>query len=132
MSSLREVVTQRAGGRCEYCHYPEAVSGGVLHIDHIFPPGQGGSDGPVNRALACPHCNLKKGERTQGADPETGQTVRLFNPRQDCWDDHFRLDRPTGEIAGLTPIGRATVATLGFNDPARVAVRLRLLSANLY
>ena len=47
--------------------------------------------------------------------------MRLFDPRQAKWREHFDWDE--FEIIGLTPIGRATVATLKFNEPRRIRIR---------
>ena len=46
--------------RCAYCHQPATR----WEADHIVPRSRGGSDRPSNLALACPTCNLKKGNRT--------------------------------------------------------------------
>ena len=115
--------------RCEYCRYPEKIHSGVLHFDHIIPPQHGGEHTADNRALACPNCNLRKSDKISGVDPVTGQTVRLFHPRQDKWDEHFVLQRQTGVIEGLTEIGRATVHELGINCSAQVNMRLALIQA---
>ena len=129
--TLRQIVTQRASGQCEYCLYPEKIHSGVLHLDHIIPPQYGGKHTAENRALACQNCNLRKSDKINGVDPVTGQTVRLFHPRQDGWGEHFVLHRPTGVIEGLTEIGRATVHELGMNAPAQVHTRLALIQAKL-
>ncbi len=129
--TLRQLVTQRASGQCEYCLYPEKVHSGRLHLDHIIPPQYGGKHTAENRALACPNCNLRKSDKINGVAPVTGQTVRLFHPRQDKWDEHFVLHRQTGVIEGLTAIGRATAHELGMNHPAQVNMRLALIQAKL-
>jgi len=36
-----------------------------------------------NLALACLHCNQHKGPNIAGRNPETGEIVELFHPRQD-------------------------------------------------
>ncbi len=46
---------------------------------------------------------------------ETGQVVRLFNPRTDDWSTHFRLQ--DGRIIPLTPVVRVTEYLLQFNLP---------------
>ncbi len=45
----------------------------------------------------------------------------LFNPRQDRWEDHFVF--ASGELAGVTPVGRATVRLLNMNAEHRVELR---------
>ena len=49
--------------------------------------------------------------------------TRLFNPCLDPWVDHFQADPEAGEIRGLTPIGRATIARLELNSPAHMTAR---------
>jgi len=74
--------------------------------------------------LACHRCNRFKGPNLTGVDPDSGQITRLFHPRHDSWDEHFRMER--GLIIGLTEIGRTTVALLQMNSPDRLRVRKRL------
>lgn len=69
-----------------------------------------------NLCYACPHCNIAKSNRTTGLDPKTGNIVRLFNPRIDDWDKHFRWHRTWELLVGQTAIGRATIVALNMND----------------
>lgn len=115
-SSLAALVILRAGRRCEYCHAPQQLIGQVFHIDHIHPLSAGGKTLADNLCLACPHCNTAKSDATEGADPKTGKIVRLFNPRLDKWDRHFRWNDDREQLIGRTPIGRATIVTLNMND----------------
>jgi hypothetical protein len=87
-----------------------------LEIEHIVPLSKGGSDGESNLWLACPICNGHKSDKTTGMDPVTGDTVELFNPRQQGWFEHFRWADGGLRIVGLTPAGRATIAALSLND----------------
>ncbi len=128
---LRSVVESQAQERCEYCHYPQKISGGVLHIEHIIPRSARGTDKPDNLALACPRCNGHKSGKVCGFDPVTRQHIPLFHPRRESWVDHFRLDRQTGLINGLTPTGRVTVRELHINEPAAVIMRQLLIAHNL-
>ncbi len=114
--ALCERVRTRAGQR----HAP-FVS---FHIEHIVPRQHGGSDDPSNLALACHRCNLHKGPNLTGIDPESGQIVRLFNPRDAAWEAHFTLQGT--HVVGLTPTGRATVRVLAMNAPERVQLRTEL------
>lgn len=69
-------------------------------------------------------CNRAKGDRTSATDPETGEAVPLFNPRQQCWSEHFRRSDAGLRIVGQTPTGRATVAALHLDDdPDALIVR---------
>ncbi len=80
-----------------------------------------GTDDASNLALSCVHCNLHKGPNLSAIDPETGQIVTLFNPRQELWTEHFTF--VGARIVGLTPAGRATVALFQMNEASRVKLR---------
>ena len=118
----RSLTRARARGLCEYCGIPES-HGFVEHqIDHIVARKHGGSSDLRNLALSCALCNRYKGSDIASFDPETGQIAELFRPRQQSWEQHFRLEYG-GHIIGLTPNGRATAQLLQFNRPARLRER---------
>jgi hypothetical protein len=124
MTSGAEIARQvedRAGGRCEYCRMHQALQGATFHLEHVVPQSRGGSFELTNLAWSCPNCNLKKSNRTEAVDPQTGKTVALFNPRADAWAEHFRLNGY--EIVGQSPIGRATAAVLDLNQARRIMIR---------
>jgi hypothetical protein len=129
--SLRAEVAHRARYHCEYCGYPEAASSTPLEVDHIIPEARGGPTTFNNLALCCRRCNLHKHVKTEAIDPHTGVTVRLFHPRTQQWSEHFTLDRDTGAVRGLTPIGRATVVALVLNAAHALATRQLLLRLRL-
>jgi hypothetical protein len=85
-------------------------------VEHIQPHQDGGSDEDGNLALACRSCNASKFTATTARDPESGQIVRLFNPRIDAWSEHFLVIVASGHIVGLTEVGRATAQRLRLND----------------
>jgi 5-methylcytosine-specific restriction endonuclease McrA len=117
-------VRQAARNRCGYCLSPQHLVMARLEIEHILPVSQGGPSTEDNLWLCCPLCNKAKTDRTTGADPETGQTVRLFNPRTDRWHEHFAWTPDGLRIVGQTPIGRATVTLLHLDsDPDAILVR---------
>jgi len=58
---LRQFVRQRANGGCEYCGLTQEQEPLLFHIEHIVPRQHGGADNDENLALACHHCNLRKG-----------------------------------------------------------------------
>jgi hypothetical protein len=127
--TTRAAVVARAGDRCEYCRLPSRGQVATFPIDHVLPRGSGGTETLDNLALACPHCNAQKWAYTDGSDPDTGQPARLFNPRTDAWEEHFRWSAAEwGILEGTTPIGRATVGRLQMNAPELTVVR-RLLAA---
>lgn len=129
-SALRHTVEERAGGRCEYCLYPQQLSYLAFEVEHIIADKHGGTTTLDNLALACPYCNRYKGSDLGSLDPETGHLTSFFNPRTQDWNDHFRLDG--ARIIPLTPEGRVTVAILRLNHPERVLERQRLIQTGKY
>jgi 5-methylcytosine-specific restriction endonuclease McrA len=123
LRSLRSQVIARARWRCEYCTAPQAGSAYSFHLDHILPRARGGPTVFENLALACAPCNGAKREKINATDPRTREIVRLFNPRIDHWEDHFRWDASRIRIVGRTTIGRATSTALHFNDPLQQEAR---------
>jgi hypothetical protein len=124
MTSATEVARQvevRAGGRSEYCRMHQALQGATFHLEPILPESRGGSSDAANLAWACPGCNLRKSDRTEAVEPQTGAMVPFFNPRAQAWPEHFRFDE--FEIVATTSIGRATAAALNLNDPRRILIR---------
>lgn len=124
--ALRELVRQRAGDRCEYCLLGQRDAELRHHIEHIVARKHDGLHEADNLALACHRCNLHKGSNLSGVDRMSGEVVRLFHPRTDRWDEHFKF---TGaHIEGLTAIGRATVQVLGMNTARRLELRAEIQS----
>lgn len=118
---LEQEVRQRAGDRCEYCRMHQSLQGASFHIEHVIPSSLGGVTETSNLVLACPSCNLHKSSRVEAADPDTAVMSRLFHPRVDGWEEHFRI--AGFRILGITSIGRATVEALQFNHPRRLKIR---------
>jgi hypothetical protein len=79
---------------------------------------------------ACFTCNKKKGPNLSGIDGVTGKLVPLFHPRRHKWSRHFRWQGAL--LAGRTPIGRATIAVLGINQPLRVRLRQELIDEGVF
>ncbi len=79
--------------------------------------------------MACYHCNRFKGPNIAGIDPDSGDLVRLFHPRDDTWADHFRWDG--ARIVGQTAIGRVTVDVLSMNADDLLRLRVELLEEGL-
>ena len=80
---------------------------------------------------------FKKGPNLSGIDPQTGKIIGLFHPRQDEWQEHFSAIIGGAlslgiAIRGLTPVGRATVEVLGFNEEMRQLLRYELWLEGLY
>ncbi|MFA0765761.1 MAG: hypothetical protein BDTLLHRC_000714 [Candidatus Fervidibacter sp.] len=125
--SLRRQVFERAKGRCEYCLSPAAYTMHPFEIDHIIPRSKGGATTLDNLALSC-GCHRFKAARVSGRDPRTGRKVRLFHPRKDRWERHFRWSEDGIRIIGKTSIGRATVAALRLNREELVRLRQLLVA----
>jgi hypothetical protein len=125
-------VAKRAGHICEYCHAPEAVFNLQFEVEHIKPLSRGGDDSKNNLALSCRSCNLYKSDAVSFFDEETRRTSRLFNPRRNLWKNNFKINHQTGEILGLTAIGRATAACLKMNGKIQSAARVQWLKLALF
>jgi len=122
----RTRVWQRADGICEYCRLWQEHEPFVrFQVEHIIPVKHGGADGLHNLALACYFCNTHKSSNLTGIDSRTGRIARLFNPRRQRWERHFRWRG--AKVIGLTPVGRATIAVFGMNLPDRIALRETLI-----
>jgi hypothetical protein len=128
----RQAVFTRARRRCEYCHTPDGFVPGSFAVEHIVPRSKGGRTRLDNLALSCPACNGHKYNKVEGADPLSGTLVTLFNPRQQRWVEHFVWSDDFTLLVGLTPTGRATVATLQMNHEKMVNLRRLLGLAGLH
>ena len=126
----RESVRERAGYRREYCLLAERCSSLPFEMDHVIPEKHGGLTESANLALACCYCNRFKGPNLSGLDPQTRDIARLFHPRRDSWNDHFRWDGVT--LVGMTAVGRATVQVLSVNLPGHLRVRSALRDEGLF
>lgn len=128
--ALRSLVTKRAQNKCEYCLISTEDTFLPFHIDHIISIKHGGANIEENMALACPHCNQHKGSDLATILGSTNDLIRLFNPRNDNWYEHFAIDG--GQIIGKTKIGQATTKLLKFNDQDRLLLRELLAKAGRY
>ena len=126
--AMREFVLQRAHARCEYCATQMAIVV-EMEIDHIVPESAGGATVEENLALACVSCNAHKSNFQRAEDPDSGEQVRLYNPRTDIWAEHFVWQLEGTLISGVTAIGRATVDRLRMNRSAVVSARSHWVQA---
>jgi hypothetical protein len=126
---LREQIRQQAAYRCEYCQTAEWLIGAEHEIDHIKPRSREGLTVFENLCLDCSSCNGYKLAKTYGADPETGEQIPLFHPRQQRWHDHFAWNPEGTQILGLTPCGRTTIEALRLNHPLMSVARSIWVSA---
>ncbi|MEZ4298301.1 MAG: HNH endonuclease [Polyangiaceae bacterium] len=128
-AALRRLVRDRAGGACEYCGLPEALSFSAHDVDHVVSLKHGGWTEEDNLALSCTTCNQHKGTDIASFDATTRSIVPLYNPRQDRWSDHFEVVEH--RIEGRTPEGRATSRLLQWNRLDRISERAALSRAGL-
>ena len=126
-ATVRKRIRDRAGGVCEYCHYPDHACYAPFHCDHCLSRSGGGLTLARNLAWACPYCNGSKGGDAGGFDPATRKTVRLFNPRVDRWTEHFQWAKGGLLIHAITAQGRATIVKLKMNRPSAIEIRRLLL-----
>jgi hypothetical protein len=124
----KQMVIRRARGCCEYCQNQLRFTNQAFSIEHIIPKSRGGKNSLDNLALSCQSCNNHKYTKTTGVDPITGKTVPLYHPRQQSWEEHFAWNDDCTLVIGITPTGRATVATLRLNKSGLVNLR-RILYA---
>jgi HNH endonuclease len=122
---LRSQIEQADRGRCCYCLTQSVNSGIPLSFDHVLPRSRGGATTFENVCLACRSCNEFKSDLTAAIDPLTGDLVPLFNPRQQCWAEHFAWSEDGTRVVGQTAIGRATVLALQMNRAMIVVARRR-------
>ena len=115
-------IRRRSGGCCEYCLIAPDNRTTQLHTDHIIAKKHGGEDTLDNLCSACARCNRYKGTDIAALDPMTEEPTRLYNPREQAWDEHFELQVDM-TITGLTPEGRATAVVLRMNLLRRVIER---------
>lgn len=128
--ALRQLVMQRADGKCEYCLLHEQYGIFSHEIDHIIPEKHRGETIEGNLCYACLDCNRHKGSDFASFDPDTGQVALLYNPRQDSWLDHFYFEE--ARIIPLTATGRVTEFILKLNEAKRLLNRQRLYYLGRY
>ena len=92
-------------------------------MEHILPKSLAGTDDRDNLAASCYRCNEFKGAKTHARDPQTGQLVSLFHPRNQSWLDQFTWSNGGTHIIGVKPTGRATVIALRLNNETVVEAR---------
>lgn len=126
----KETIAKQAGGCCEYCLSQAVFSPDPFSVEHIIPRSRGGENDLSNLALSCQGCNNRKYTSVKAVDPVSGETVPLYNPRQDEWSDHFVWNEDYTLIIGITPTGRATTIKLQLNREGVVNLRRLLVRVN--
>jgi HNH endonuclease len=128
-AAIKDLVHERANGCCEYCQTSEENSGQTLQVDHIYPTGGNGLE---NLCLACWNCNNYKRATTQVIDPETSDSVSIFNPRAQIWSEHFEWINGATIVRGITATGRASVERLKMNRSVIVVARQRWVNGGYH
>lgn len=79
---LRFTIFSRDNYTCRYCgRQSDAV---VLHVDHVQPVCDGGTNDPENLITSCADCNLGKGGRSPSqAAPTEADRLRLAQERNE-------------------------------------------------
>lgn len=127
-AAIRRMVRERASYACEYCLIHEDDALLPHEPDHIIALKHRGDTTADNLAWTCFTCNRAKSSDLSSIDVETNRLVRLFNPRIDGWEEHFRLER-SGKISPLTDIGRVTEFLLKLNRSEHIEIRRTLIRA---
>jgi len=83
-ATSRQLVRERAGNLCEYCRLPQGSYDLTFHVEHIVAQQHQPDHTLFNLALAFDQCNLHKGTNLVTIEQQSGQQVRLFNPRSDA------------------------------------------------
>ncbi len=121
--AIQRNVRRQARFRCGYCLTSETLIGMKMEFEHLIPIAANGETIEENLWLSCRRCNEFKGVQTHALDVETQETVAIFNPRTQNWNEHFRWNAEGTEIIGITPIGRVTVSSLKLNNEIIVVSR---------
>lgn len=128
----RDKIREQARNRCGYCQMPQEIVSMPFEIDHILPQAAGGDDEDQNLWLACRNCNGFKHTKTEAVDPETNQSISLFNPRTQAWNEHFEFSQDGTQIIGRTVCGRVTVVALRLNFEQAVKARKNWVSVGWF
>ena len=61
---VKRLVRMRDRNTCRNCGVHASAPGVVMHIDHVIPLAEGGTNALSNLQLLCAKCNLAKGKKT--------------------------------------------------------------------
>lgn len=110
---IKDTLVAETSGKCAYC---ESVIEHVshAHIEHMSPKSRFPRTTYKwdNMTLACPVCNVKKGDK-----------VGMFNPYQDDPDQHFHFLGPLFLAKAGHSTARTTEASLELNRSALMEKR---------
>jgi hypothetical protein len=125
---LRRSIIERAGNCCEYCKRSQSDHLFTYHVEHIIAEKHGGNSEFENLALSCPECNIFKGSDVASYD--NGVLVALYHPRQQQWNEHFKLNGAI--VEGITPEGRVTTQLLQMNRIQAIEEREMFIRLGTY
>jgi len=78
--SIRFKILQRDGFSCRYCGRNGERDSVILHIDHLFPVSQGGSNDINNLVTSCRDCNLGKSDNLiEAVKPTAAQKSEVLH-----------------------------------------------------
>jgi len=78
-------------------------------------------------------CNRNKGTDFASILPDTKEIIRLYDPRTDIWQNHFRFrEGDPAYIEAITMVGIVTERMLGFNTPEQLEKRRVLVQIGTY
>jgi len=120
----RKIVIKRANNCCEYCKIHQSDAFQKHQIEHIIALKHGGSSDIDNLALACTECNFHKGTDLSTMLLPNKELIRLFNPREHLWTEHFYIEDCL--FYSKSKIGEATIKILKMNDVDAIIVRRML------
>lgn len=126
-SKARFEVFKRDKFTCQYCGaHPPAV---VLHVDHIHPVAEGGTNDEDNLVTACENCNLGKGARLLSSTPKTLEEKAAIAAEREAQLAGYaavmqavrdRIEADTWEVAdALIPGSSEGMPTARFNSIKR-------------
>ena len=124
--SNRDKIKNRADNRCEYCKSPASYATQSFVIEHIIPISKNGNSKLENLAWSCGGCNSFKYNKVEAFDALSQQSVPIFNPRLQNWNDHFNWSEDFFNIVGKTATGRATIQALKMNRTGLINLRTLL------
>jgi HNH endonuclease len=118
---LKKLVAQRAEFKCEYCKLSQEDSFFTFHTDHVISMKHGGLTLADNLAYSCAFCNSCKGSDVGTVLLPEKTFIRLFNPREDVWNEHFEVINFV--FYAKTIVGEATIKVLQLNHIDRIIER---------
>lgn len=125
---VRFEILKRDRFTCQYCGITAVDH--LLHVDHVKPVAEGGSDDPLNLVVSCRDCNLGKGARplddntflrsqhTQLAEmEERRQQIEMMRQWQ------IELERNKGAEIDVVDAALAARTNEHFSDAGRAPIR---------